>query len=517
MLSGKWLLCWVCLLLPFAKHDFKKTPIVLIYSFVVYAIVISIKYSYQYLYSDIAVYCLWTCLIGYYYTNKKSKARDIVLISGLLFLPQIKAYFGIILTIYILMIIIFDKLYYGKGKLNKSDKIFIGISGTSLAINLVIITILQKSMNLKEGDYTPFQYTESQNFVREKWCNMWDCFISTLKSPVGLLLGVMIACLLIVGVILFYKKYKKLAIFSILTAFLLGLVILLMIYLSLDDNSLLLLKKIPQHIVNLNYLNISMPNLIVGMVVIGFISYFFLLNKKDREYFFFLILILIAQCLAMYFIILLNFARKNSEEFILYGTALVRYLGVSVHFFIFLIPMIFLNKKDIWNKLDSKHRALIAGLALIFIIMNFFPLPLTIYKQKLDNFSVYSIAFSGIETNNITITEKTEEDDRVCVIYDIREYYKRPGYVDRILRYYTMISEDYYIKLDSEADSHQQINSLGNFILENEIDKVFYKWGGDDFDYAFKDLFLNPKDVIGDQVYDIVWVNNNLKLVRIKN
>ena len=524
MLTAKWILVWIFLLLPFANHKYKKSLNVFLYAFIIYLVIITDEYMHQYLHSDIVIYSLWAGTVGFYFTNKNSKAKDIVILSGLLFMPQIKQYFGFFITIFTMTFIAFDKLYNRKGKFKKKDIYISIISIIFLLFNLIMIEFVDKRMTKVVGSFMPFQYLPGQIVKRVPWCNLWVQFIKVVKSPFGILMCCMTIILIITGIILLYKNRRKIAITSFIVSLVIFILVLLSIhiryingdiYYCLDYNSKLLLWIVPYHLLNLSYLNLPLPYLVLSFLVVS-LFFIFLFDKKQKKYFLLFVLVYIFQCLFIIGAIILYFAKSNHESFIMGGMALERYFGVVIYFPIFLFIMYCLGGLCNNNKLKFEVGRILT--IIVLVILLFQPEKDMIYKSKEKVINIYHENILKEEKNADIIIGNSKQDEKICIIYDIRNYYYNDDQISNIgiyLQYFSMISTNYFVVLDIRNDVNSQIENLGLFLKENNIDKVLFRNGGAEFNEKFKDLFINFDEVNGTQLYNIIWVNGKPKLKRV--
>ena len=222
--------------------------------------------------------------------------------------------------------------------------------------------------------------------------------------------------------------------------------------------------------------------------------------------------IFLLQSLFIYSVVVLDFAKKNIEAFVLSGTALVRYLGVIVYFPLFLIPIYLIGKKGIWNSVNKKILAIlvlvVVSLTSIFTITN--PVKM---QEKLDyNLDAYEQSLLTYEKMGELIDDNRKEQDKVCILYDVREKNARYSSITIHMRYFTLVSFDYMVTLDSSREQDVQIQKLADFISANKMTKVVYRWADDDFNKAFSDLFANPDEIDGNCICEVTWVGDNLKL-----
>jgi hypothetical protein len=521
LLVAEWLFVWICLLLPFAKYKARDTGRVAVYAFIIFAIILSDYRMHQYLYSDIAVFSIFAGVVGYFYTHRESKARKAVIISGLFFMPHVKEWFGLFLTIFVLMFMVLDGLYRGKGKIKKDSAVFLIINCIIFVFSFSLYKLSEKIITQKSGEYYSFKYLPNTSNQTQPWCNLWSRLMTFIKSPEGILVFFAALILLVIGIIFIYKKRKKLAIASICAGIVCFALFIVMIhvtikngtlYYCLDYNSLLLLRVVPYHISHLKYLDIPFWHLVSAIAVLCAATYIFLLKKEQRKYFLLFIAVFLLQSLFVYSAIVIDFAKKNVEGFILSGTALVRYLGVIVYFPLFLIPIYLIGKEGLWKKVNKKIIAVFMLASIILISVFTAPNPMKIQQMRLDNLEAYEKSLQPYERLGSLVEDKKEKQDKVCIIFDLREENASYSSVRVHMKYFTMISYDYMVTLDSTREQDAQIQKLADFISANEITKVLYKWVDDDFNQAFSELFINPDDINGDCICEVAWEGDSLKL-----
>jgi hypothetical protein len=135
-----------------------------------------------------------------------------------------------------------------------------------------------------------------------------------------------------------------------------------------------------------------------------------------------------------------------------------------------------------------------------------------IQQMRLDNLEAYEKSLQPYERLGSLVEDKKEKQDKVCIIFDLREENASYSSVRVHMKYFTMISYDYMVTLDSTREQDAQIQKLADFISANEITKVLYKWVDDDFNQAFSELFINPDDINGDCICEVAWEGDSLKL-----
>ena len=521
LLVAEWMLVWICLLLPFAKYKAKDILRISLYAFIAFAIILSDFRMHQYLYSDIAVFSIFAGLVGYFYTHRDSKARKAVILSGLFFMPHVKEWFGLFLTVFVLMFIVLDELYHGKGRIKKNSAVFLIINIVIFVFSFLLHKLTEKHMAYKAGGYHSYKYLPDTFAARQPWCNLWSRLMTYVRSPEGIIVFLAALALMVLGVIFIYKKRKKLAAVSIFAGILSFALFIIMIhvtikdatlYYCLDYNSLLLLRVIPYHISHLKYLNIPFWVLVSVLGAICIATYVFLLKKEQRKYFLFFTALFLLQSLFVYSAIVLDFAKKNMEGFILSGTALVRYLGVIVYFPLFLIPIYLIGKEKLWARINKKIVVALALAAVIVLSVFTAPNPMKIRKMRDDNLTAYQSYIQPYEGLGDLVANNKGVQDKVCIILDEREANANYSNVEVYLRYFTVISYDYMIVLDSTREIDTQMQNLADFISANKITKVLYKWADDDFNQAFRDLFINPDEINGDCILEVTWAGDSLKL-----
>ena len=220
LLVAEWVLVWICLLLPFAKYKVRDTGRVALYAFIIFAIILSDFRMHQYLYSDIAVFSIFAGLVGYFYTHRESKARKSILFSGLLFMPHVKEWFGLFLTIFVLMFMVMDELYQGKGKIKKDSATFLVINFIVLIFSYLLYMLTERTMSHKSEKFYSFKYLPNTFNAKEPWCNLWSRLMTFVKSPEGIAVLFIAIVLVVLGVVFIYKKRRKLAAASIVAGIL---------------------------------------------------------------------------------------------------------------------------------------------------------------------------------------------------------------------------------------------------------------------------------------------------------
>ena len=521
MLSGMWLVNQTCLLLPISRLRYKDTAKASLYYIIVLSIFLAIPRSYTELYCDTLLAVMSAAILGYYLLGRDIRKSFAVVFASIVLLVHIKSVFGILMSLFILSIIIFDTYQKnGKKLVRKNIGLFTALAGgiaASFALSEAVLMLCRKSASLSRilgggetlSDLGAGQSVTAYNLFSgdyfEPWAYPIQSAVESFKSTIGLALLAALA-VSIAFVIIFSKRkktnHKKS--FILPAVFMLGLFI--HILLNLDTGSNILLANFAQHFVKINFLGYNIFLIAALGVLISAAIYFFVIPKDKRKYLNGLIFVFIVQFVIFTAITILAYTKFNINA-IETGNSVDRYMGIFAYYIIISAAMILIRKESIWQPANQKRYIAASALilALIFILPS--PLELTgsIKSQKQKYAESMPHAYDLLAQD---IRDNTQPGDKVCILIDSLNM-DGGEYVSGLISYSTLIPMTDIAIVDPRLDRSQNIGRLSEFVTMGHYDKIYILGASPLLLGQYEAMFAQDTNIASDKLYDISYITQN--------
>jgi hypothetical protein len=521
MLGGMWLVNQTCLLLPISRLRYKDTAKASLYYIIVLSIFLAIPRSYTELYCDTLLAVMSASILGYYLMSRDARKSFAVIFAGIVLIVHIKSVFGILMSLFVLSIIIFDTYQKNGKKFGRKDIGLFAILGgsiaSSFALSETILFLCRKSASLSRilggGDtlldlgagnsITAYNLFSGDYF--KPWAYPIQSAIESLKSAMGLAL--LAAALLSFAFIIVLAKRKKLKLkyaFMLPAFCLLGLFIY--IVLNLDTGSNILLANFAQHFVKINFLGYNIFLITALGILISAAIYFFVIPKDKRKYFKGLFITFLIQLVVFTSVTMLAYTKFNINA-IETGNSVDRYMGIFAYFIIISAAITLIRKESIWQPAKQKRYIAISALILVLIFILPSPSELTAsiksqkqkYEQSMPH--AYDILANDIKDN-------IQPSDKVCVLIDSLNM-DGGEYVSGLISYSTLIPMTDIAVIDPRLDRSQNIDRFSEFVTMGKYDKIYILGASPLLLGQFENMFSQDTDIASGKLYDISYITQN--------
>ena len=496
MLIGMWFVYWSCLLLPVSKMKWGNFIFVLLYSIIMYGILMFASHQPRpNLYCDTMLSVISGSLISYYYiSGNKSENHFFIIILGCALLPHIKNATGLAFAALVLCVIAAD-VYVNKETVSRLQKRRLIYSFAAACLSTAYVYILKEIM--LTGDFRDGQM----------WCNPMEDFANAVLNPTGITLMILLIAFGVVSVTMRLKKHAHTlkAVISFCCIFT-GL--MLWMTLNLKGNTKLLITQFAENLWKLDIYGLNAGLMILGMAAVGVLIYYFGINKQSKNTFLRIGWLLIAELLVYVISLMFSYCKFTYGEGIK-SADLNRYLLSFLAYVAIGGTGILICRENIWKTKWSKPGllGLILALTVIFIMSE--PLTLYRYEKDLD----YKITYNyKAELCGRDISSALGVSDKVYVVTQ-----GDSGHLANLLRNFSLpvfTSRDNYSlgPPKSEKDGWSvdlTPAELAEYIIDRGYTYLFILEIDDFFIDTYKDMFDSPSNIEIRKLYKVIKTGDN--------
>ena len=519
MLGSMWLVNQTCLLLPISRLSYKDTGKAALYYIIVLSIFLAIPRSYTELYCDTLLAVMSAAILGYYFMNRDLKKSFGIVFTGIVLLSHIKSVFGVVMSLFIVSLILFDTYQRHSKTLARKDIRLFAMYGCGIAASFTlsetVLFLCRKSSSFSRilgggGNLSDLSagesvtaYTLFSGDYFKPWAYPIQSAAESLKSALGLAL--LAAILLSIAFVIIFFKRKKTSRKKILilpAAFILGLFIY--IILNLDAGSHMLLANFARHFISINILGYNIFLIAALGALISSAIYCFVVPKDKRRYVHGLYIILLIQFIAFTAVTILAYTQFDINA-IQTGNSVDRYMGIFIYYINLSAAIIFIRRQSIWHAASQKRYIAVSALVLVLIFILPSPMALigSVKSQKSKYAESMPFAYNQLADE---ISSKTKPDDKVCVLIDSLNM-GGGEYVSGLISYSTLIPMTDIAVVDPMLDRSQNIERLSEFVISGSYDKIYILGASPRLLGQFESMFGQDTDIASDKLYDISYVS----------
>ncbi len=498
MLCGMYFVYWSAILLPVSDFKWTRVRSLIIYSLIMYAILIYISHQTRpNLYNDANLAVISGSLAAYLYMRKDfSKQNNLIFIAAIMLLPHIKNVVGIVFAIFVLAIWIYFEAV--NCKKSKKDKIKTFVAALSCFVISIIICVLTKNI-AGGGSFS----------VEEAWCDPVGSVMGAFISPIGLILIFACAASLIVSIFSKKKAFLRKVFFVLFVSSV--AILIAYTYLKLDEGTKILINAFLKNLLVLKINDVYVYKIVAVLVILYFIVGKLLVAEAEKRNYLVLSLHFLAHCILYIAIMILAYSSFPYDR-ALSSSSLDRYILSFIFYIIIAVTAILLSDINI-----LKEKKMIMPFSLIYlcaIIATIYPQPLTLFNYEKDVIYNYTYNYEAEQYGNF-IKSHTEIEDKIYIVTQgdsghlkfLMKYASVPSYIDA--EYFSLGTPKYEGDTWSVELSAEELASI--LISENYTHLFLYNT-----DEYFEDNYyalFNDSDLIGEGcLYKISTKDNEVSL-----